>query len=177
MRKIFLITIIFLMHDNSLFGQGIYDYDITTVQDSVIHLSSFRGKQLLIVNTSLTGSRIHQYAELETLSKLYKDSDLVIIAIPTNVFDNTLTDNNELITLYNNLHLQYPMSKMMDIKGNNQSDLYKWLTKLANNKVMDAPVSGDFYKYLINSKGKLKGVFSGAVSPLETLLLNALMKD
>lgn len=174
-----LLPVLLILLQNTSYSQDreIYSYDVTTVQDSVIHLSSLQGKQLLIVNTSLSGSRVNQYAELETLSNLYKDSGLIIIAIPTGAFDSSLINNDQMLRLYNRLQLSYIMSTMMNVKeDNDQGDLYNWLTKKRNNGIMDAPVSGDFYKYLIDSEGRLKGVFSGMVRPLEALLLNALMK-
>jgi len=173
MRKIFLLLLIGFLH-NSVFSQGIYNYNITTVQDSVIHLSDLQGKQLLIVNTSLSGSRISQYRQLDTLYRQYKNDGLVVIAVPTKDFDNTITGNEQLLALYNELHLSYIMTKLMTVKDNGQAPLYNWLTHEVNNGVMDAPVTGDFFKLLIDPSGAFKGVFSGRVTPLEPLLVNGI---
>jgi glutathione peroxidase-family protein len=98
----------------------------------------------------------------------------VIIAIPTKDFDSSIVDNSQLLALYNSLHLNYIMSKLMAVKENLQDPLYTWLTHEVNNGVMDAPVNGDFFKILIDPQGKFKGVLSGRVTPLEPLLLGSL---
>lgn len=173
MQKIYLIIILFFLINTS-FSQDIYNYNVVTLNDSIIHLSSYADKEVLIVNSSLSGKRTDQYLELENLKKQFAGNDLIIIVFPTQDFDSIPFSNSQVATLYDSLHLSYVMAKTISVKGSNQSDLYQWLTQSSKNGVIDSSVKGDFFKFLIDKSGHLKGVFSGKVKPLDTLLLNAL---
>ncbi len=170
----FLFVFFVLLAGKHADAQNIYAFSITTVKDSVVNLSSYQGKQILIVNTSLSGSRVGQYRQLDSLQQRFKDSGLIIIAIATKAFDNTLTNNNQLLALYNNLNLSYPLSKMMKVNGAQPDPLYEWLTKKIKNGLVDAPVAGDFSKYLIDGYGNFKGVFSGRLEPTHSIVVDAL---
>ena len=174
MRKYFLLFL-FVSMTSSGFSQGIYNYSITNLNDSIIHLSSYQGKELLIVNTSLTDTLFNQYSQLNILSQLYKDSNVVIIAIGSNSFDSSLTSNTQLSALYNNLHLNYIMSKIMTVDGENADPLYQWLTQKSKNGVADVPSLGDYFKFLIDVNGNLKGWFSGRVLPMSPVIADAIL--
>src|SRR5579864_9552230 len=64
---------------------SIYSLSFTDAQGHLVQLSAFKGKKILLVNTASASSRVSQYASLEKLYELYKDS-LVIIAFPSNDF-------------------------------------------------------------------------------------------
>lgn len=131
-----------------------------------INFTSFAGKKVLIVNTAINTADTVQYAKLELLQQLYKDS-LVIIAIPSNDFGNAPMSNAAIKTFVNTRYNNhYILAAKTNVKAPNKSPLYKWLTRIIKNGMMNSDVKKDFYKYLINKDGILTGVFDNTEDPM-----------
>jgi glutathione peroxidase len=64
------------------------------------------------------------------------------------------------------------MAAKISIKGKEAAPLYQWLTQKALNGSMDANVSWNFNKFLLDENGHLIGHFSTRVSPLDEEILN-----
>ena len=58
---------------------SIYDFEATSIDGKPAHLSSQRGKVLLIVNTASACGFTPQFAGLEQLWKDYRERSLVIV--------------------------------------------------------------------------------------------------
>jgi glutathione peroxidase len=153
----------------------IYGFSIPAIETGTINFNNYQGKKILLVNTATTGPAAPQYAELQQLYARFKDSGLVIIAVPSNSFNNESKTNAEIqqycTSTYN---ISFPQSAKADVKGGNAIDLYKWLTTKTQNTVMDSDVKKDFQKYLINAQGKLVGVFSAKINPMNAVMINAI---
>ncbi len=170
--KLFLILSIICLAFTS-YTTSIYTFTIKNIDGGNIPLSSFAGKKILLVNTATNSPYVNQYAGLDSLYQLYRDS-LVIIAIPSNSFGHELNNNNQIKNFVNNTyHIQYILAKKTDVKGNDKAPLYRWLALPSENGMMRGKVNGDFYKFLINSSGTLIGIFNGSVQPMSTLMRNA----
>lgn len=61
-----------------------YDFKAVTIDGCEIALEGYRGKVLLIVNTASRCGFTHQYEELETMYRKYKDDGLIILGFPCN---------------------------------------------------------------------------------------------
>ena len=65
-------------------SQSIYDYQIEALNsDEVIHLSAFKGKNILFVNVASNCGFTSQYQDLQELYERY-NGKLVIIGFPCN---------------------------------------------------------------------------------------------
>jgi glutathione peroxidase len=153
---------------------GIYSISITTIDGKTVNLGAYKGKKILIVNTASASKYVNQYASLENLYQKYKDS-IVVIAIPSNDFKNEPGTTSDIQTLCaTKYHISYILGSMQIVTGTSISPLYKWLSQSTQNGTMDNPVIGDFCKYLIDGKGNIKGVFSGMVDPMDSVVQNAI---
>jgi glutathione peroxidase len=56
------------------------------------------------------------------------------------------------------------MFTKIDVKGDNQAPLYKYLTSKTENGLMDSKVSWNFQKYIIGKDGKLIKTYSPPTS-------------
>jgi glutathione peroxidase len=169
MRKSFFIILLLLVASIGYAQKSVYNFN-----ESGIAFSGFSGKRILIVNIASSSSRASQLADLEVLHQRYKDSGLVIVAFPSNDFNNESKSNQELNNLFAGRDYHFKLGTKLSIRGRNISPIYEWLTTQASNGTMDVPVNGDFQKFLINRAGKLVGVFSGAVGPLHESIIEGL---
>jgi len=53
----------------------------------------------------------------------------------------------------------------IDVKGANIAPIYQWLTQKAKNGVLDANISWNFNKFLLDENGKMIAYFPSNVKP------------
>ncbi len=153
---------------------GIFDLHFTDINGNQINLADYQGKKILFVNTASGSEFTPQYAGLEELSQQYKDS-LVIIAFPSNNFNNELGTNEEIKDFVStNYNAHFIVASKIDVIGENQDSIYQWLTRVVQNGVMDTDITNDFFKILINGKGNLIGVFDSSVDPMSNTIKEAI---
>lgn len=146
---------------------SIYDFKVEGLEGGTIDFSAFKGKKILIVNTASKCGFTPQYKELETLYSKYKDK-LVIVGFPANNFMSQEPGSNTEIKEFceKNYGVSFPMAAKISVKGDDMAPIYQWLTKKAQNRVLDAEVKWNFNKFLIDEKGNLVEYFPSKVTPL-----------
>jgi len=154
------------------FFTSIYSISISSANGN-INLSDYQGRKILIVNTASKSKYADQYASLEQLQQRFKDS-LVIIAVPSNDFDNEPDDNGTLdSSIVANYNIHYLVAYKTSVTGDSANAVYKWLTQQVQNNVADTRVKDDFQKYLIDRNGNLVGFFASSVDPMSDEMLSA----
>jgi glutathione peroxidase len=148
--------------------RSFYDFTVNTIDGTVYKLSDLKGKKVLVVNTASKCGFTPQYADLETLYKMYGGSNFVIIGFPANNFLSQEPGTNSEIKEFCTMHygVTFPMMEKISVKGKDMHPLYKWLTSKSENGVMDSEVKWNFQKYLINEDGKLVKVLDTKVNPM-----------
>jgi len=148
-------------------SKNIYDYSINSIDGELINLKDFAGKKILFVNVASECGFTPQYEDLEALYKLHKDK-LVIIGFPCNQFGKQEPGTNEEIKTFcqKNYGVTFLITEKIDVKGDDQHPIYKWLTEKEMNGVESSSVKWNFQKYLVDEKGKYIEMFSSAVKPL-----------
>ncbi len=164
------VLVVLLFVTFSAKAQCIYDFKVTTISGDTLDLASLQGLKVLIVNTASKCGLTPQYEELETLYQKYKNQDFVIIGFPANDFGKQEPGSNEEIRSFCQLNygVSFPMMAKISVKAPNQHPLYQYLTQKSQNGFSDNEVKWNFQKYLIGRDGKLEGVISPKVSPLNT---------
>jgi glutathione peroxidase len=135
---------------------------------SVIKFSDFKGKKVLCVNTASECGFTPQYTELQKLSDKYKGS-LVVIGFPCNQFGGQEPDDAAKIGQFCKARygVTFLLTEKIDVKGDNQNDVYKWLSNKEYNKLKDVNVRWNFGKFLIDENGKLIEYFPSQVTPMD----------
>jgi glutathione peroxidase len=160
-----------------VFTISIYSLTANDVDGGTIHFSDFSGKKILIVNTASNSSAASQYARLEELYRLYKDS-LVIIAFPSNSFGNEPGNNQSIKdSVMNKYNIHFVLGEKINVTGLSQAPIYQWLTQESQNGMTDNEIVGDFQKFLVNKNGTLIGVFSPVIDPMDSLIQNAILHN
>tara|TARA_B110000240_G_C13264853_1_gene353229 strand:- start:50 stop:544 length:495 start_codon:yes stop_codon:yes gene_type:complete len=147
--------------------ESIHDISIKDIDGNLIELSSFKGKYILFVNVASNCGFTKQYADLQVLYQKYM-SDLVIIGLPCNQFGAQEPAREEEIKQFctKNFGVSFILTEKIDVKGNNISPLYAWLTDKKYNGVLNSSVKWNFQKYLVDRDGGLINYFYSTTNPL-----------
>jgi glutathione peroxidase len=157
-----------------IFFNSIYNYSLNDTEGNSFSLSQFKGKKILFVNTASSSEYVGQLASFEQLYEKYKDS-LVIIAVPSNTFQDEPKSNAELKSyIESTWHTHFIITEKTIVAGAGQSPVYSWLSHQSENGMMENNIDGDFYKFLVNADGKLVGAFAPSVDPMSDEMQSAI---
>ena len=160
---------------NELSQQSIYDFKVNALDGSIIDFSQFKGKKILIVNTTSLATNNPQYAELEALSKKYKGSLVVVgfLAVdflkPPDVKDFSPRDRSEY-------KVTFPLASQVPLRGPSTCPVYRWLMGVKYNKYKSTEIKWDFQKYLINEKGDLVAEFDPKIRVTNPQVIQSIEK-
>jgi len=147
--------------------ESIYKITIDSLTGGKINLNDFKGKYILIVNVASECGFTPQYKDLEKLYETYRDK-LIIIGVPCNQFGGQEPGDAKQIETFctKNYNVTFLMTEKVDVKGENQHPLYKWLTSKELNGVDNSSVKWNFQKYLIDKEGNFIDFFYSTTNPL-----------
>lgn len=148
------------------FGNSIHSFKVKSLDGKEIDFSAFKGKKILVVNTASKCGFTPQYDALEKLYEQYKDR-LVIVGFPCNQFGGQEPGTAEEIQTFckKNYGVSFPLAEKIDVKGDHISPVYKWLCNKSENGVLDASITWNFNKFLLDENGKLLAYFPSKVTP------------
>ena len=175
MRKLLLVsfTICMFFFKSSAVGnysKVFYDFNIKSINGEIIEFSNYKNKIVLIVNTASYCGFTKQYEELQILWDKYKSRGLIVLGIPSNSFNQEMKNNNEVKDFCKvNFDIDFPLSIITDVKGENAHDLFKWAKE---NHGKSAIPKWNFHKILINKEGKIEDTFTSFTKPLSKKITN-----
>lgn len=145
---------------------SLYDISIHGLEGKPIDFTAFKGKKLLFVNVASECGFTKQYKDLQKLSDSYPE-ELVVIGSPCNQFGKQEPGNAEEIQTFceRNFGVTFLLTEKIDVKGNKQHPLYKWLTSKELNGKKNSSVKWNFQKYLVDESGKLIDYYYSITSP------------
>jgi len=154
------------VNNNNDPDKNIYSFQIKSLDGGTIDFSQFKGKKILIVNTASHCGFTPQYTALEKLYQQYKDK-LVIVGFPSADFGDQEFHDNDSIKAFcqKNYGVTFPLTTRVDVKGDNTTPIYKYLCNKSENGVLDATISWNFNKFLIDEHGNLIAHFDSKVTP------------
>ena len=153
---------------------SIYQFKTEDLSGNTFDFASLKGKKILIVNTASKCGLTPQYEELEKLYKEYKDKNFVIVGFPANNFASQEPGTNEEIGAFcqKNYGVTFPMMGKVSVKGDDQNEIYQFLTQKSKNGVQDSEVEWNFQKYLLNEKGELEKVIAPKTLPTDASVVS-----
>jgi len=128
---------------------SIYDLSFIDNNNNEIKLESFKGKNILIVNTASQCGYTKQY---EDLQKIQSDS-VVVIGFPCNQFGNQEPGTTEEIKAFctNIYGITFPISQKVEVNGPNAHEIYKYCKENAN----VTNIGWNFEKFLVSTNGSI----------------------
>lgn len=178
MKAIFMTAIILSGIVLNAQEKNFYSFSAKNIDGDEISMEQFKGKKILVVNVASKCGFTKQYADLQKLYEEYGGDDFTIIGFPANNFlkqePGTDEDIKEFCTL--NYGVTFPMMAKISVKGDSIHPIYQWLTKKENNGVMDAKVSWNFQKFMIDENGNLVNYASPKTKPYNEKIISWIEK-
>ena len=174
MKKTLIIGITFFMFffkNNAIadYEKVFFDFKIENISGEIIDLKKYENKVILLVNTASYCGFTNQYGDLQKLWDKYKSKGLVVIGIPSNSFNQEKKDDNDIKKFCEvNFNINFPLSTITNVKGDNAHEVYKWAKK---NYGKSAIPKWNFHKILINREGKISNTFASFTNPLSDKVL------
>lgn len=152
---------------------SIHQYKIASLNGDTIDFSQYKGKYILVVNTASKCGFTPQYKALQEIYELY-GNNLVVIGFPSDNFMNQEFGSNTEIADFceKNYGVTFPLTTKVDVKGKTITPVYQFLTDKNKNGVLDATISWNFNKFLLDKNGQLIAHFGSKVKPDSEEILN-----
>ncbi len=179
MKKLLLVSLIIIMFffKNSTmanYEKIFYDFNIESITGETIDFNDYKNKVILVVNTASYCGFTKQYEELQLLWDKYKSKGLIVLGVPSNSFNQEKKNDSDVKKFCEvNFDINFPLSTITEVKGDNAHDLFKWAK---NNHGASAIPKWNFYKILINKEGKIEETFSSFTKPMSKKLINKIEK-
>ena len=136
---------------------SVYDFEALSIEGKPAHLSTQRGKVLLIVNTASQCGFTPQFAGLEALWNEYRERGLVVVGFPSNQFGAQDPGANDEIASFCQLNygVSFPMMAKVDVNGANAHPLWAWLKSAAPGVLGTEAIKWNFTKFLVGKDGRV----------------------
>lgn len=155
--------------------KSLYDFKLKSIEGKEIDFSIYKGKKVLVVNTASECGYTPQYTALEELHQKHQDK-LVVLGFPADNFGGQEPGDNEHIATFcqRNFGVTFQLFQKSDVIGENQNQLYKWLTTIELNGWNKIAPSWNFCKYLVGENGELLKVYTPSIDPMSEELIKDL---
>ena len=170
MFKLFLMILSMIFSTKSMSSdKSFHDFSIESISGGDISLADYKNKVVLLVNTASQCGFTPQYAGLQKIYDRYKEDGFVVLGVPSDDFNQELSSDDDVKKFCEIRYgVNFPLTSIQNIKGDNAHPLYKWIT--GNTSVIGQP-RWNFHKYLISKDGKILNWFSSMTSPTSDGLL------
>jgi glutathione peroxidase len=178
MKKIIVMAFMALGITAMAQNKNLHSFTAKTIDGKDFNFSSLKGKRVLVVNTASECGLTPQYKELEALYKEYQNKGFVIVGFPANNFGSQEPGSNTEIKSFctKNYGVTFQMMEKISVKGDDKHPIYKYLTEKKENGKMDAEVSWNFQKFLIDENGNLVDVIKPHGSPKDEKIIQFITK-
>ncbi len=176
---------------------SIYEIPVKTIDGQDTTLSDYKGKTLLIVNVASKCGLTPQYEGLQKLYSEYKDQGVEVLGFPANNFMGQEPGTEDEIKDFcsTNYNVTFPMFSKLSTKGDDQHELYKYLTETkpetdVNDGGLEEKLKGygavrsqpsevlwNFEKFLVSKEGEITARFAPDVAPNDERLLAKLNEE
>lgn len=152
----------------------IYRFTVENLYGENFNFSDLKGKKIMIVNTASKCGLTPQYKSLQSLYDKYKDDNFIIIGFPANNFLWQEPGSNEEIAQFcrENYGVTFPMMGKVSVLGSDQHPIYSFLTTKSLNGNIDASVTWNFQKFLIDENGYVVKSISPRKQPDDVEVIN-----
>lgn len=155
--------------------QAFSGFVFDSIDGGTLALDDWRGQPVLVVNTASRCGFTPQYDDLQALYDRYRDQGLVVLAVPSDDFNQELESAAEVKEFCEvNFGLNFPMTDITPVRGDQAHAFYQWLKETEG----FVPV-WNFNKVLIGPDGQVVATFPSRIKPLSRQItgpIEALLK-
>lgn len=133
-----------------------------SIYGGTLTLSQWHGQPVLVVNTASLCAFTDQYRDLQALYDRYREDGLVVLAVPSDDFNQELASDAEVKDFCELIYgLDMPMTVITSVKGSAAHPFFQSLRQEAG-----FTPRWNFNKVLIDAEGRLVATFDSRVAPL-----------
>jgi glutathione peroxidase len=135
----------------------VYDFEALSIDGKPAHLSTQRGKVMLIVNTASACGFTPQFEGLEKLWADYRDQGFLVIGFPSNEFGAQDPGSNDEIASFCQLNfgVSFPMMSKVQVNGGKAHPLWQWLKAQKPGLLGSEGIKWNFTKFLVGKDGNV----------------------
>ena len=143
------------------------DFKVKNINGTDVSLADYQGKVVVIVNVASECGYTPQYAPLQKLFNNYQSEGLAILGFPCNQFGGQEPGSNKDVQHFceSNYGVTFDMFSKIDVKGEEQNPLYKYLTSQETSPTGSGDVKWNFEKFVIGRDGNVLARFGSGVGP------------
>lgn len=142
---------------------NVFDFTVFDTNKKPVSLRDYEGQALLIVNTASQCGLATQMNGLEALQRTYHDQGFTVLGFPSNQFMGQEPLNGTAIQEHCQLTYgtTFPIFDKINVNGSSAHDLYKYLIKETNNKM----IKWNYSKFLIDRNGNVVSRYAPVTTP------------
>ena len=144
----------------------------TNIDGGTHRLSDWQGQPVLVVNTASMCGFTGQYSDLQRLYDTYRDRGLVVLAVPSDDFNQELASEDEVKEFCEvNYDLTLPMTGITNVRGPDAHPFYRSVAQEAG-----FTPRWNFNKILLSPEGKVVGTYGSPVKPMSSTITGEIEK-
>lgn len=146
------------------------DFSFANIDGGMLEMSQWAGQPVLVVNTASQCGFTGQYEGLQALYDTYRDRGLVVLAVPSDDFNQELDSAAEIKEFCEiAFGLDMPMADITSVRGAGAHPFYRAV------KSETGFVPGwNFNKVLIGPDGSVVGTWGATVKPQSRAIVGAI---
>ena len=142
----------------------------TSIDGGEIDLGDFRGKPVLVVNTASLCGFAGQYEGLQNLYDLYRERGLVVLAVPSDDFNQELASATEVKSYCEVTYgIDLPMTDITHVRGKDAHPFYQ-----AVQAETGFVPKWNFNKILVTPDGSVGGTWGAMTKPESAAIKQAI---
>jgi len=132
-----------------------------SIDGGTLSLEEWRGQPVLVVNTASQCGFTYQYDGLQALYDRYRDAGLIVLAVPSDDFNQELESAEEVKEFCEiNFNLDLPMTDITHVRGSNAHPFYQSVREETGFEP-----KWNFNKVLLSPEGEVVSAWGSAVRP------------
>jgi len=140
-----------------------YDFSFKDVSGAEFSLNDYKDKVLVVVNVASRCGFTNQYKDLQMISDKYKESNVIVLGVPSNNFKQEPGSNKDIKDFCEtNFGITFPITEKLNVIGAEAHPFYKWAKDTYG---IGAIPKWNFHKIIINKNGKVSKTFSSITNP------------
>jgi glutathione peroxidase len=133
----------------------------SSIDGGALAMDDWRGAPVLVVNTASLCGFTRQYDDLQDLHETYAGRGLIVLAVPSNDFNQELASAVEVQEFCEaNFGLTLPMTEITQVRGTRAHPFYRWLAEEHG-----FTPGWNFHKVLIGPQGEVAGTWGSGTRP------------
>ncbi len=152
-----------------------YDFKFKDLDGSILSLSEYKGKIIVVVNVASQCGFTKQYEDMQNIGEKYQSKGIVMLGIPSNDFGNQEPGSSKEIKNFceAKFGISFPMTEKVSVKGSDAHPFYIWARE---NHGKSAIPKWNFHKIIVGKDGKIAETFTSITNPSSKKFIKALEK-